>query len=57
MDDGSELTILNQGEVVQGSTHQRRLAVGIIQDITALKQAEDRIRFLAVYDNLTGYLH
>lgn len=54
LDDGSELTILNQGEVVQGSTHQRRLAVGIIQDITALKQAEDRIRFLAFYDNLTG---
>lgn len=52
--DGSERTILNQGEVVRGSTHQRRLAVGIIQDITALKRAEDRIRYLAFYDNLTG---
>ena len=52
--DGSEHTILNQGEVVRGSTHQRRLAVGIIQDITALKQAEDQIRYLAFYDNLTG---
>ena len=54
LDDGSERTILNQGEVVRGSTHQRRLAVGIIQDITALKRAEDRIRYLAFYDNLTG---
>ena len=54
LDDGSELTILNQGEVVRGSTHQRRLAVGIIQDITTLKQAEDQIRYLAFYDNLTG---
>jgi len=52
--DGSERTILNQGEVVRGSSHQRRLAVGIIQDITVLKRAEDRIRYLAFYDNLTG---
>lgn len=54
LEDGSERTILNQGEVVRGSSHQRRLAVGIIQDITALKKAEDRIRYLAFYDNLTG---
>jgi len=52
--DGDQRTILNQGEVVRGSTHQRRLAVGIIQDITALKLAEDQIRYLAFYDNLTG---
>ena len=52
MPDGSERTILNQGEVV--STHQTPMAVGIIQDITELKQAEDRIRYLAFYDHLTG---
>ncbi|MDR3630697.1 MAG: EAL domain-containing protein [Desulfocapsaceae bacterium] len=52
--DGSERIILNQGEVVTGDTHQHRLAVGIIQDITELKRAEDRIRYLAFYDNLTG---
>lgn len=52
--DGSEHNILNQGEVVRGSSHQRRLAVGVIQDITVLKRAEDRIRHLAFYDNLTG---
>ena len=51
---GSERILLNQGEVVHGSTHQRKLAVGIIQDITELKQAEDKIRYLAFYDNLTG---
>ncbi|MDY0390316.1 MAG: EAL domain-containing protein [Desulfobulbus oligotrophicus] len=51
---GGERTILNQGEVVWDSAHQHRLAVGIIQDITALKRAEDRIRYLAFYDNLTG---
>jgi diguanylate cyclase (GGDEF)-like protein/PAS domain S-box-containing protein len=54
LSDGSERIILNQGEVVRGSTHQGRLAVGIIQDITELKQAEDKIRYLAFYDNLTG---
>jgi diguanylate cyclase (GGDEF)-like protein/PAS domain S-box-containing protein len=51
---GSERIILNQGEVVSEDTHQHRLAVGIIQDITELKQAEERIRYLAFYDNLTG---
>ncbi len=54
LEDGSVRIILNQGEVVRGSTHLRRLAVGIIQDITELKQAEDKIRYLAFYDNLTG---
>ncbi len=51
---GSERIILNQGEIVGGGPHQRRLAVGILQDITTLKQAEDKIHFLAFYDNLTG---
>jgi len=54
LEDGSERIILNQGEIVGGDPHQRRLAVGILQDITALKQAEDKIHYLAFYDNLTG---
>jgi diguanylate cyclase (GGDEF)-like protein len=54
MEDGSERIILNQGEVVRGRNHHRQLAIGIIQDITELKQAEDQIRYLAFYDNLTG---
>lgn len=54
LQDGSERIILNQGEVVRRGNPQKRHVVGIIQDITALKQAEDRIRYLAFYDNLTG---
>ena len=30
------------------------MIVGVVQDITELKQAEDQIRYLAFYDNLTG---
>ncbi len=54
LQDGSERIILNQGEVVRRENPQRRYAIGIIQDITELKQAEDKIRYLAFYDNLTG---
>jgi diguanylate cyclase (GGDEF)-like protein len=52
LEDGSERSILNQGEIV--TSQQHRLAVGVIQDITELKQAEDKIRYLAFYDHLTG---
>ena len=52
--DGCERIILNQGEVYRRESTQDRYAVGIIQDITELKQAEDKIRYLAFYDNLTG---
>lgn len=52
--DGSERIILNQGEVVQTEQQLEPLLIGIVQDITALKQAEDKIRYLAYYDNLTG---
>ena len=52
--DGCERIILNQGKVIRRENTQDRYAVGIIQDITELKQAEDKIRYLAFYDNLTG---
>lgn len=52
--EGRERIILNQGEVVRRETPEKRYAVGIIQDITELKKAEDKIRYLAFYDNLTG---
>ena len=51
---GDTRTILNQGAVIYDEARQQRLAVGVVQDISALKQAEDRIRYLAFYDNLTG---
>lgn len=52
--DGSERTLINQGEIVTRNNPKGRLAVGIIQDISELKWAEDKIRYLALYDNLTG---
>lgn len=52
--DGSERTILNQGEIVTRNNPNGQIAVGIIQDISELKLAEDKIRYLALYDNLTG---
>jgi diguanylate cyclase (GGDEF)-like protein len=52
--DGQERIIFNQGEIIADRKNQPSLIVGIVQDITELKQAEDRIRYLAYYDNLTG---
>ena len=51
---GDTRIILNQGEIIRDETRQQRLAVGVVQDITELQQAEDRIRYLAFYDSLTG---
>jgi diguanylate cyclase (GGDEF)-like protein len=52
--DGQERIIFNQAEIVTDRTNCPSLMVGIVQDITELKQAEDQIRYLAFYDNLTG---
>ena len=52
--DGNERIILNQGEVICRDNPPRRFGIGIIQDITELKEAENKIRHLAFYDNLTG---
>ena len=52
--DGTKRIILNQGEVVHTDQPLESLLIGIVQDITELKQAEDKIRYLAFYDNLTG---
>jgi len=51
---GVNRIILNQGGIVHEKAQQQRLAVGVIQDITELKEDEDSIRYLAFYDNLTG---
>ncbi len=51
---GQERILCNQGEVLFDRNGQPCLVVGVVQDITELKQAEDQIRYLAFYDNLTG---
>ena len=51
---GQERIIFNQGEIVLDRKNRPSMIVGVVQDITELKQAEDQIRYLAFYDNLTG---
>ncbi len=51
---GQERILCNQGEVMFDRHQLPCLVVGVVQDITELKQAEDQIRYLAFYDNLTG---
>nr|WP_320011775.1 EAL domain-containing protein [uncultured Desulfobulbus sp.] len=51
---GQERIIFNQGEIVLDRKGSPAMIVGVVQDITELKQAEDQIRYLAFYDNLTG---
>ena len=53
-DDGVERIMLNQGEIIYIRGGSQKIMVGIVQDISELKQAEDRIKYLAYYDNLTG---
>ncbi|MGD9949003.1 MAG: putative bifunctional diguanylate cyclase/phosphodiesterase [Desulfobulbus sp.] len=51
---GQERIIFNQGEIVHDRKGKPHMLVGVVQDITELKQAEDQIRYLAFYDSLTG---
>ena len=51
---GSQKNILNKSEVIFDEEDQPALILGIIQDVTQLKKAEEEIRFLAFYDGLTG---
>ncbi|MDX2453007.1 EAL domain-containing protein [Desulfosarcina sp.] len=52
--DGSQKHILNQGQVVYSKDGIPELMLGVIQDVTQLRQAEEEIRMLAFYDSLTG---
>ncbi len=54
LQNGEVRNIFNQGEVFYNDINRTTHLVGIIQDITQLKKAEDQIRYLAFYDNLTG---
>ncbi len=51
---GQERILLNMGEIVHDRKERPHMMVGVVQDITELKRAEDQIRYLAFYDNLTG---
>ncbi len=52
--DGSCKHILNQGEVLYDSGGMPEIMLGVVQDVTRLKEAEEEIRLLAFYDGLTG---
>ena len=52
--DGTERLIQSQAEPIRGRSNRVEGMVGIIQDITDRKRAEEKIHFLAYYDSLTG---
>ena len=52
--DGTQKHILNQGEILYSKDGTPELMLGVIQDVTQLRRAEEEIRLLAFYDSLTG---
>jgi diguanylate cyclase (GGDEF)-like protein len=52
--DGTRKYILNQGEIIRDENGVPELLLGVIQDVTQLRRAEEEIRMLAFYDSLTG---
>jgi diguanylate cyclase (GGDEF)-like protein len=52
--DNTERFILNKAEIVHKDEDQPEIMMGVIQDVTKIKNAEEEIRQLAFYDNLTG---
>ena len=52
--DGSRRVIVQEGSAVVGDTGSVERVVGIAQDITERRTAEDRIRSLANFDAVTG---
>lgn len=54
MPDGSRKHILNQVEILPGTDGMPKLMLGVVQDVTRLKLAEEEIRQLAYFDGLTG---
>ncbi len=46
--------ILNKSEIIFDDQHQPVFLLGVVQDISQLKKAEEEIRLLAFYDSLTG---
>jgi diguanylate cyclase (GGDEF)-like protein len=49
-----ERHILNEAEIIYNENDQPEIMMGVIQDVTKMKLAEEEIRQLAFYDSLTG---
>ncbi len=54
LSNGTQKHILNQGEILYGENRAPEMMLGVVQDVTQLKEAEEEIRLLAFYDGLTG---
>ena len=54
LEDKIERHILNQAVILYNETDQPEIMMGVIQDVTKMKLAEEEIRQLAFYDSLTG---
>ncbi len=52
--DAPDKYILNKSEIIFDEQHQPVFLLGVVQDISQLKKAEEEIRLLAFYDSLTG---
>jgi diguanylate cyclase (GGDEF)-like protein/PAS domain S-box-containing protein len=52
--DGGYVFVLDRGYIIRNSSGQAVRAIGTMMDITQRKQAEEIIRYQAVYDQLTG---
>jgi diguanylate cyclase (GGDEF)-like protein len=50
----TQKSILNKSEIIFDEQRRPVLMLGVVQDISQLKKAEEEIRFLAFYDGLTG---
>ncbi|TKB06453.1 EAL domain-containing protein [Desulforhopalus sp. IMCC35007] len=51
---GSAQHIYMRGETLLNENRKPDFLLGVVQDITRMKRAEDEIRYLAFYDSLTG---
>ena len=54
LEGSNERHILNQAEIIYNESDQPEIMMGVIQDVTKMKLAEEEIRQLAFYDSLTG---
>jgi len=52
--DGTQKHILNQGEILFNENGMPEMMLGVVQDVSQLKRAEEEIIHLAFYDGLTG---